>query len=173
MNSYWLENISDPRQIRSIDQAMGHSRGMASMHYEVARDKAKNSAHMTPLINKDLKKSSEQPRAIEQAEQPGASLKIEQPGAIQEAAVTLEIGEDEKENEEVDGNDESEDETLSLDKRERYPSHEQEAAVISLPTAGKIALFIKNQLYIRKNIPQETDGYQIQFASSNYSPGGQ
>ena len=164
MNSYWLENISEPRQIRSIDQAMGHSRGVASMHYEVARDKAKNSAHMTLLINKDLKKFSEQPRAIEQGEQPGASLKIEHPGAIQEAAVTsasmdilkeekddemqdetLEIGEDEKENEEVDGNGESEDETMSLVKRERCPSQEQESAAKSLPTAGKIALFIKNR----------------------------
>ena len=164
LNSYWAENISDPRQIRSIDQAMGHSRGVASMHYEVARDKAKNSAHMTLLINKDLSKFSEQPRAIEHAEQLGPSLNIEQPGANQEAAVTsaameileeetddemqdetFEIGEVERENEEVDGNGGSKDETMSLDYRESCSSQEQDAAVNSLPTAGKIALFIKNR----------------------------
>ena len=36
LNSYCLENISDPRQKRSINQAMGQSRGVASMHYEVS-----------------------------------------------------------------------------------------------------------------------------------------
>ena len=84
----WVNSYPRVVNKASINQAMDHSRGVASMHYEVARDKAKNSAHMTLLINKDLKKFSEQSRAIEQAEQSGASLKIEEPGAIQEAAVT-------------------------------------------------------------------------------------
>ena len=54
LNSYWAENVSEHRQIRSIDQATGHSRGAASMHYEVARNKATNSAHTTLLTNKKV-----------------------------------------------------------------------------------------------------------------------
>ena len=146
---------------------MGHSRGAASMHYEVARNEAKNSAHMTLLINKDLYKfSSEQPRAIQQTEQPRAiqqttstsqstnnnhepvnkqqpraSQQTEQPRAIREAAVTsasIDIAEEES-------NDEMEHETHDIAEDEKETNEEDddndksEDEMMSLEELGRCA----------------------------------